>query len=108
MNQEFISVGNLPPGVAEDSLQAAFSRFGEINQILIAPGAKSETPTARKTALIEFKDIRHAEKAVNDMNGCFFFGLRLDVKWANQGQKRAKSDMVVNENTSLPQQGLVA
>ena len=90
MNREMINVGNLPTGTSEDSLQAAFSRFGEINQILIAPEVTFETSTALKTALIEFKDIRHAEQAVNDMNDCFFFGLRLDVKWANQGQKRAR------------------
>ena len=83
MNREMINVGNLPTGTSEDSLQAAFSRFGEVNQILIAPDVTSATSTARSSALIEFKNIEDGEQAILDMNGCFFFGLRLDVKWDN-------------------------
>ena len=130
-----VYVGNLPPGVEEDSLRAACIPFGEINQIVMPPkptsqtGVASEIAIARNFALVEFEDVEDGEHAVFNLNDSEFFGKVIAVHWAKNSQKQAllgkskaiwhqqqskhnaedggAADMVIVDNKPLEKQGLV-
>ena len=88
-----VYVGNLPQGINEDSLRAAFIPFGELNQIVMptqTSNSHSEVAgVARNFALIEYEDVEDGEDAVFNMNDSEFFGKVIAVHWAKNSQKQA-------------------
>ena len=96
LSRKMVYVGNLPQGIDEDSLRAAFIPFGELNQIVMPPRVPAlQTTTnnqevagiARNFALIEFEDVEDGEHAVFNMNDSEFFGKVIQVHWAKNSQK---------------------
>ena len=90
-----VYVGNLPYGVTEQALHAAFIPFGEISAIVLPPssatqsGVNSEVAIARNFALIEYEDHEDGEHAIFNMNDGEFCGKVLAVHWAKNNQKQA-------------------
>ena len=90
LSRKMVYVGNLPPGIDEEALRAAFIPFGELNQIVMPPRTTSTHPTnsqevagiARNFALVEFEDVEDGEHAVFNMNDSEFFGKVIQVHWA--------------------------
>jgi len=75
-----VYVGNLPHGVAEEDLKAAFIPFGEINAVVMPPAATSQTglasevAIARNFALIDYGYHEDGEHAIFNMDNAEFFG----------------------------------
>lgn len=93
LNRKMVYVGNLPLGIDEESLRAAFIPFGELNQIVMPPKNSQQENTAgsiaRNFALVEFEDVEDGEHAVFNMNDSEFFGKVISVHWAKNSQKQA-------------------
>ena len=94
LSRKMVYVGNLPLGVNEDSLRAAFIPFGELNQIVMPTPVNKQDKTAaaagsiaRNFALIEYEDVDDGEHAVFNMNDSEFFGKVITVHWAKNSQK---------------------
>ena len=91
LSRKMVYVGNLPQGIDEDSLRAAFIPFGELNQIAMPPPVSKNNQEvagiARNFALIEFEDVEDGEHAVFNMNESEFFGKVISVHWAKNSQK---------------------
>ena len=95
LSRKMIYIGNLPMGVTEESLQAAFIPFGEISQIMMPSsqgkqtGLASEVAVARNYALLDYEDQADGEHAIFNMNDSEFFGKVISVHWAKNSQKQA-------------------
>ena len=93
LSRKMVYVGNLPQGIHEDSLRAAFIPFGELNQIVMPSQTSNShadvTGVARNFALIEYEDVEDGEHAVFNMNDSEFFGKVIAVHWAKNSQKQA-------------------
>ena len=100
--RKYVYVGDLPAGIQEDDLKAAFIPFGEISSIVMPPDlskvksnkkGQNQAPLqmniARNFALIDFEDVEDAEHAIFNMNDSEFFGKVISVHWAKNSQKQA-------------------
>ena len=71
--RKMVYVGNLPQGIDEEAIKAAFIPFGEINQIVMPAtqasqqGVSTEIAIARNFCLIEFEDVEDGEHAIFNM-----------------------------------------
>lgn len=79
-----IYVGNLSYSTTEDSLQAAFSEHGSVNNVAIIKDR--ETGQSRGFGFVEMNDDAEADGAINAMNGQQLDGRTLTV---NEARPRA-------------------
>ena len=79
-------VGNLSFNTSEDTLQQAFSRFGEISEVKIV--MDRETGRSRGFAFVSMMDNQGARSAISEMNGAMVDGRALRVNEAEERQQR--------------------
>ena len=78
-------VGNLSFNTNESSLQSAFSRFGEIQEVRIV--TDRETGMSRGFGFISMADTDGARAAIMEMNGTLVDGRALRV---NEAEERSR------------------
>jgi cold-inducible RNA-binding protein len=79
-------VGNLSFNTIEDSLQAAFSRFGEVSEVKVV--MDRETGRSRGFAFVSMADAEGARAAISQMDGSMLDGRALRVNEAEERQQR--------------------
>ncbi|KTD22883.1 RNA binding protein, cold-inducible rrm [Legionella lansingensis] len=86
MKQNKIYVGNLPFGITEGALQAEFSKYGKIEELLLIKDRL--TGQIKGFGFITFSSQHEAEKAL-EMNGKPLEGRPLKVNMAQQKMNQA-------------------
>ncbi|WP_454784163.1 RNA recognition motif domain-containing protein [Legionella sp. WA2024007413] len=81
MRQNKIYVGNLPFGITEESLQAAFSKYGKVNELLLI--RDRFTGHIKGFGFITFSSQQEAQSSL-DMNGKILDGRPLKVTMAQE------------------------
>jgi len=79
-------VGNLSFNTNEDTLQDAFSQFGDVSEIKIV--MDRETGRSRGFAFVSMADADAARKAIAQMDGAMVDGRSLRVNEAEERQQR--------------------
>ena len=79
-------VGNLSFNTNEDTLQDAFSQFGDVSEIKIV--MDRETGRSRGFAFVSMADADSARKAIAQMDGAMVDGRSLRVNEAEERQQR--------------------
>ncbi|MCR5218502.1 RNA-binding protein [Treponema sp.] len=81
-----VYAGNLNFITTEDSLNAAFSKFGQINSVTIIKDR--DTNQSKGFGFVEFENDEDAEKAISVMNGKEFDGRKIRVSLAEEKKRR--------------------
>jgi RNA recognition motif-containing protein len=84
-----IYVGNLSFQTTEQDLKAAFSVYGEVNQVQIVKDR--ETGQARGFGFVEMAVNADADKAIAGLNGAELGGRKLNVNEARPREPRESS-----------------
>ena len=79
-------VGNLPYGVTEDDLRAAFSEFGEVSSVNVISDKFSGQ--SKGFGFVEMPDNSEADTAIKALNGSEMQGRNIKV---NQAKPRGES-----------------
>jgi RNA recognition motif-containing protein len=80
-------VGNLSFNTNEETLQSAFSRFGEVSEVKIV--MDRETGRSRGFAFVSMADSNGAKSAIAQMDGTMVDGRALRVNEAEERQQRS-------------------
>jgi RNA recognition motif-containing protein len=80
-------VGNLSFNTNQESLQTAFSRFGEVSEVKIV--MDRETGQSRGFAFVSMADSTGAKAAIAQMDGTMMDGRSLRVNEAEERQQRS-------------------
>jgi len=68
---------NLPPGVDDDELRAALSRYGPLREL----GAQLRARGGRGSVTAAYYDVRHARQAVRDLDGVSWIDRKLVARF---------------------------
>jgi len=79
-------VGGLSWGTSDESLRAAFSKFGEISEVVVV--RDQATGRSRGFGFVTFIDDEAARRAVTGMNGAELDGRALKVDYAHVKDSR--------------------
>ncbi|XP_050374125.1 protein terminal ear1 [Argentina anserina] len=77
-NQGTIVIFNLDSAVTASGIKQTFQEFGAVKEL-------RETPTKKHQKFVEFYDIRHAARALKEMNGKEFHGRQIIIEFSRPG-----------------------
>jgi RNA recognition motif-containing protein len=81
-----IYVGNLPYGISEDDLKAAFGKFGDVSSAKII--MDKETGRSKGFAFVEMSNDSDADKAIKALNETSLQGRNIKVNPARPREER--------------------
>ena len=87
MSNNRLYVGNLSFDTSEESLQSAFSSFGEVSEVKIV--MDRETGRSRGFAFVSMADASSARNAIAKLDGSMLDGRALRVNEAEERQQRS-------------------
>ncbi|KAI8526965.1 hypothetical protein RHMOL_Rhmol12G0039700 [Rhododendron molle] len=91
VNQGTIVVFNLDEGVNTARLKEIFEAFGPVKEL-------RETPMKRQPRFIEFYDVRHASRALTQMNGKEIDGKQIVIEFAKSAPSKPSVALPVSPN----------
>ncbi|MFO1349366.1 MAG: RNA-binding protein [Gammaproteobacteria bacterium] len=83
-----IYVGNLPYGVTEDELRAAFAEFGEVSSVNVI--TDKFTGQSKGFAFVEMPNNADADKAIKALNEKMLKGRKMTVNQAKPRTERER------------------
>ena len=84
-----IYVGNFPYSITEDDLRDAFSKFGEVTEVILITDRHSGQ--SKGFGFVEMPDRSAAETAIKELNDSDFQGRKIKVNQARPRGERPPS-----------------